>query len=125
MRAATPYVWMPEPTIDEPQAAAAVAVSFDLKNSSLVSAAFARWYVSPKRGARTAADEAWVKMTPRAIAEGLTGGRSDDYGRQQDDNASWELDQLHDVLSYRARGRELTVKGTRHLVGLTRVDEVE
>jgi len=61
---------------DEPQLAAAVAASFDLKNSSLLSAALARWYVSPNRGARTASDETWLKTMPRAIADGLTGGRS-------------------------------------------------
>ena len=54
-----------------------MAASLDLKNSSLLSAALARWYVSPKRGARTARDETWLKTTPRAIADGLTGGRSE------------------------------------------------
>jgi hypothetical protein len=34
---------MAEPAIEEPQLAAAVAVSLDLKNSSLLSAALARW----------------------------------------------------------------------------------
>jgi hypothetical protein len=67
---------MAEPTIEEPQLAAAVAVSRDLTNSSLLSAALYLWYVSPKRGARTASVEAWLKTMPRAIAEGLTAGRS-------------------------------------------------
>jgi len=67
---------MAEPTMAEPQLARAVAVSLDLKNSSLLSAALARWYVSPKTGASTAAEETWLKTMPRAMAEGLTGGRS-------------------------------------------------
>lgn len=32
--------------------------------------------MSPKRGPRTARDTAWLKKVPRAMAEGLTGGRS-------------------------------------------------
>ena len=32
--------------------------------------------MSPKTGARMASEAAWLKMVPRAIAEGLTGGRS-------------------------------------------------
>lgn len=77
IRAAVPYVCTPEPMRVEPQLAAAVAASFDLKNSSLLSAALARWYVSPKSGAITARDETWLKTIPRAIADGLTGGRSE------------------------------------------------
>ena len=76
IKAAVPYVWTPDPIMLEPQLAAAVAASFDLKNSSLLSAALARWYVSPKSGAMTARDETWLKTMPRAIADGLTGGRS-------------------------------------------------
>ncbi len=67
---------MPLPTREDPQAAAAPAASFDLINSSLEFAACARWYVSPKRGAKIARDAVWLKTVPRAIAEGFTGGRS-------------------------------------------------
>ena len=61
---------------EDPQAAAALAASLDLRNSSLELAAWARWYVSPKTGARIARDAAWLKMVPTAIADGFTGGRS-------------------------------------------------
>ena len=67
---------MAEPASELPHAAAAEAASLDLANSSLVFAVWARWYVSPKTGARTAREAVWVKMVPRAIADGLTGGRS-------------------------------------------------
>jgi len=65
------------PSNELPQVVAAVAASLDLKNSSLVFAAWARWYVSPKTGARTASETTWLKTVPSAMAEGLTGGRSD------------------------------------------------
>ena len=32
--------------------------------------------MSPKTGPRTAREAAWLKIVPRAMAEGLTGGRS-------------------------------------------------
>ena len=32
--------------------------------------------MSPKTGPRTAREAAWLKTVPRAMAEGLTGGRS-------------------------------------------------
>ena len=32
--------------------------------------------MSPKTGARTAREMAWLKTVPKAMAEGLTGGRS-------------------------------------------------
>lgn len=64
------------PARELPQAAAAPAASLDLRNSSLELAAWARWYVSPKTGAKIPREAVWVKMVPRAIAEGLTGGRS-------------------------------------------------
>lgn len=75
--APTPYVCRAEPASEEPQAAAAEAVSLDLRNSSFVLAAWARWYTSPKTGVRMASDAVCVKMVPRAMAEGFTGGRSD------------------------------------------------
>ena len=81
IKAATPYDWMAEPTREVPQAAAADAVSFDFTNSSLESAARARWYVSPKTGPRMAREAAWLKKVPRAMAEGRTGGRSVRKGR--------------------------------------------
>jgi hypothetical protein len=59
-----------------PQVAPAVAASLDLKNSSFESASLARWYTSPNTGANTASEAACVKMVPRAMAEGFTGGRS-------------------------------------------------
>ena len=62
--------------MEVPQAAAAEAASFDFKNSSLEFAACARWYVSPKTGARMAREAAWLNTVPSAMAEGLTGGRS-------------------------------------------------
>lgn len=67
---------MADPTSDDPQAAAAEAASLDLRNSSLELARCARLYVSPKRGAMTAREVVWVKIVPRAIADGFTGGRS-------------------------------------------------
>ncbi len=73
---------MAEPTKELPQAAAALADSFDLKNSSFVLAACARLYVSPKTGARMARDAVWLKIVPKAIAEGFTGGRSVAKGSQ-------------------------------------------
>lgn len=76
MRAPTPYVWMALPTSEEPQAEAAEAASLLLKNSSLLLAACAFWYVSPNTGVSTASDATWVKTVPRAMADGLTGGRS-------------------------------------------------
>lgn len=33
--------------------------------------------MSPKTGPRTAREAAWLKIVPRAIADGLTGGRSE------------------------------------------------
>jgi hypothetical protein len=45
-------------------------------NSSLVFAALARWYVWPKMGESTASSAVWLKRVPRAMAEGLTAGRS-------------------------------------------------
>lgn len=32
--------------------------------------------MSPKTGPRTAKEAAWLKIVPRAMAEGFTGGRS-------------------------------------------------
>lgn len=43
IRAPTPYVWTALPTSELPQAAAALAASLDLANSSLLFAAWARW----------------------------------------------------------------------------------
>ena len=76
IRAPTPYDWMAEPASDVPQAAAADAASFDLKNSSLELAACAWRYTSPKTGPRMASEATWLKTVPRAMADGLTGGRS-------------------------------------------------
>lgn len=76
MRAPTPYVWTAEPRKDVPQTEAADAASLDLRNSSLEFARRARLYVSPKSGAMIASEAVWVKMVPRAMADGLTGGRS-------------------------------------------------
>lgn len=76
IKAPTPYDWTALPTREVPHAAAADAASLDLTNSSLELAAWARWYVSPKTGPRTAREAAWLKTVPRAMAEGLTGGRS-------------------------------------------------
>ena len=81
MRAATPYVWTALPISEEPQAEAAEAASLLLKNSSLVLAACALWYVSPKTGVSTASVATWLKTVPRAMAEGFTGGRSADGER--------------------------------------------
>lgn len=67
---------MAEPTREEPQVAAAVAASLDSKNSFLLLASWARWYVSPNRGAKTAREATWLKTVPSAMAEGLTGGKS-------------------------------------------------
>lgn len=64
------------PASELPHEAAAVAASLDLKNSSFELAACACRYVSPKTGASTAREAAWVKTVPRAMADGLTGGRS-------------------------------------------------
>ena len=75
--APTPYDWIAEPTRDVPHAAPADAASFDLKNSSLELAAWAWRYVSPKSGPRSASEAAWLKTVPSAMADGLTGGRSD------------------------------------------------
>ena len=60
-----------------PQVAAAVAASLEWKYSSLEFACCARRYASPKTGPRTARETAWLKAVPRAMAEGLTGGRSE------------------------------------------------
>jgi hypothetical protein len=60
-----------------PHEAAAVAASLVWKYSSLELACCARRYASPKTGPRTARETAWLKAVPRAMAEGLTGGRSD------------------------------------------------
>ena len=76
MRAPTPYDWTAEPTTELPQETAAVWASLDLKNSSLELACWARWYVSPKTGASTASEATWLKTVPRAMAEGLTEGKS-------------------------------------------------
>jgi hypothetical protein len=76
IRAPTPYDWMAEPSRELPHEAAAVAPSLDLKNSSLELARWARRWASPKTGPRTARETAWLKAVPRAMAEGLTGGRS-------------------------------------------------
>lgn len=70
---------MAEPAREDPHEAAAVAASLEWKNSSLLLAAWARRYESPKTGPRTARETAWLKAVPRAIAEGLTGGRSGVY----------------------------------------------
>jgi hypothetical protein len=59
-----------------PQATAALVASLERKNSSLVLACLARWYVAPKSGDRIASSAVWLKTRPRAIAEGLTAGRS-------------------------------------------------
>ena len=77
IRAPTPYDWMAEPTSELPHEAAAVAASLELKYSSLELACCARRYASPKTGPRTARETAWLKAVPRAMAEGLTGGRSE------------------------------------------------
>jgi hypothetical protein len=55
---------------------AAPVASRERRNSSLVLAALARWYVWPKSGVSTASSAAWLKTVPRAMAEGLTEGRS-------------------------------------------------
>jgi hypothetical protein len=78
IRAPTPYDWRAEPTSEEPQARAAEEASLERANSSFELAALARWYVAPKSGERMASSTPWLKMVPRAIAEGLTGGRSKD-----------------------------------------------
>jgi hypothetical protein len=76
MRAPTPYDCRAEPTRAVPQATAAPVASRERMNSSLVFAVLARWYVWPKTGVSTASSTVWLKMVPRAIAEGLTAGRS-------------------------------------------------
>ena len=66
-----------------PHDAAAVAASLLLKYSSLELACCARRYASPNTGPRTARETAWLKAVPRAMAEGLTEGRSKKMKRQQ------------------------------------------
>lgn len=63
-----------------PQATAALVASLERRNSSLVLDSLARWYVLPKSGVRMASSVAWLKARPRAMAEGLTGGRSGWWG---------------------------------------------
>ena len=60
MRAPTPYAWTADPAMELPHAVMAVADSRDLKNSSLELADWARFQVSPKRGAKTAKEMAWL-----------------------------------------------------------------
>lgn len=76
IRAPTPYDCRAEPTSEVPHATAAPVASRERRNSSFVLEALARWYVCPKMGLRTASSVVWLKMVPRAMAEGLTAGRS-------------------------------------------------
>ena len=51
--------------------------------------------MSPKTGPRTAREMAWLKTVPRAMADGLTGGRSLKGVSKVLVKVFWTLEKLH------------------------------